>query len=123
MMEGSTGALLNTCEESRQTKGIVWVLMKADRWTRCQTMRNLTFRSRLRSSVTIPNEPPRELEESIRGDLEIGMDAGRVVYLSVRKILKKLKSICSVSRLCVVSWEGTGETRVIDPRPGQGLVH
>ena len=34
-MEGRTHVLLNICEESRQTKGIVWVWMKPDRWTSC----------------------------------------------------------------------------------------
>ena len=38
------------------------------------------------------------------------MDTGRVVRLSVRKILEKLKSLCSLRRLYVVSREGAGET-------------
>ena len=70
---------------------------------------DLTFRSRLPSSVGLSTEPPREFEESNRDDLDIGMDAGRVVCLSMGKSLQKLKSICSRSRR--------------NPRPGQGLVH
>ena len=64
-----------------------------------------TFPSRLPSSVEISTEPPRELEESFRDDPDINMDTGRVVCLSVRKILEKLKSLCSLRRLYVVSWE------------------
>ena len=37
--------------------------------------------------------------------------------------LEKLKSLCSLSRLYVVSGEGTGENSVINPGPRQGRVH
>ena len=71
---------------------------------------HLTCRSKLPSSVEVSTESPRELEESFHDDLDVGRDAGRVVCLSSRKILKKLKSLCPLSRLYVVSWEEAGET-------------
>ena len=80
-----------------------------------------TFLSRLPSSVEVSTEPPRELEESFRDELDIGRDAGRVVCLSMRKILKKLKSLCSLSRLYVVSWEEAGETASSTPDQGRAL--
>ena len=63
--------------------------------------------SRPRSAppVEVSTEPPSELEESFRDDLKNGMDAGRVVCFSMKKILKKLKRLCPLSRLYVVSWE------------------
>ena len=69
-----------------------------------------TFRSKLPSSVEALTEPPIELEKSFREEMDVGRDAGGVVCLLRRNIREKLKSICSVSRLYVVSWEEAGET-------------
>ena len=41
--------------------------------------------------------------------------------LSVRKILEKLKSLCSLSRLYVASWEGAGETASSTRDQGRAL--
>ena len=54
----------------------------------------------------IPAEAPPppvegDLEEPSRDDLDVGMDAGRAVSLSVRKIFEKLKSVCYLRRLHV----------------------
>ena len=68
-----------------------------------------TFLSRLPSSAEISTESPRELEESFRDDLDIDMDAGRVVCLSVRKIIEKSKSLCSLRRLHMAPVEEAGE--------------
>ena len=38
------------------------------------------------------------------------MDAGRIVCISMRKVIDKLESLCSLSRLYVVSWRDAGET-------------
>ena len=35
LVEGHTCVLLNTCEESRQTKRIAWDSMRGDNWTSC----------------------------------------------------------------------------------------
>ena len=80
-----------------------------------------TLRSRLPSSVEVSTEPPRELEESFRDDLDIGMDAGRVVCLSVRKVLEKLKSLCSLRRFHTASTEKAGETASSTRDQGRAL--
>ena len=61
-----------------------------------------TSRPRPPPPVEVSTEPPRELEEPSRDDLDIGMDAGHVVCLSTRKTVEKLKSFCSLSRLHVL---------------------
>ena len=44
-----------------------------------------TFRSRRPSSVEVSTEPPRELEESSRDDLDIGTALGRTVQFGMTK--------------------------------------
>ena len=98
-----------------------------------------TFRSRLPSSVGVgqcsrigENRRSHSALDSgehipsncvINGMVSESEGCGRVVRLSVRKILEKLKSLCSLSRLYVASWEGAGETASSTRDQGQGLVH
>ena len=59
----------------------------------------------------------------INGMVSESPRCGRVGCRSMRKIREKLKSLCSLSRLYVVSGEGAGENSVINPGPRQGRVH
>ena len=87
-MEGPTWALLNTCQNEEDRLGMV-------ESRQLDELPNYEDPPR----VEVSTEPPRELGESFRNDLQIGIDAGRVVCFSMRKILKKLKSLCPLSRL------------------------
>ena len=80
-----------------------------------------TLRSRLPSSAEISTGPPRELEESFPDDLDVNMAARRVVCVAVRKILEKLKSLCSLRRLHVAPMEGAGETASSTQEQGRAL--
>ena len=67
--------------------------------------------------------PPVEgdLEVMSRDDLDVGMDVGRVVCLSVRNIFEKLKSLCSLRRLHVVPLKEAGETASSTRDQGRAL--
>ena len=60
--------------------------------------------------MEVSTDPPRDLEESFRHDLDIGMKAGRLACFSIGKIFKKLKSLGSLGRLDGGSWKEAGET-------------
>ena len=92
-MEGHTCALLNTREESASDEGDRLGMDESTLVAERPNYEDSTCWSRHPSSVEVSTEPPRELEESFRDDLDTGMNAGHVVYLSLRKILKKLKSL------------------------------
>ena len=80
-----------------------------------------TFPSRLPSSAEISTEPPKELEDSFRDDLDINMDTRRVVCVSVRKILEKLKSLCSLRRLHMAPVAEAGEAASSTREQGRAL--
>ena len=96
-----------------------------------------TFRSRLPSSLEVgqcsrigenrcSNSAPDSGEHIpsnlvINGMVSESQGCGRVVCLSMRKILEKLKSLCSLSRLYVFSREGAGETASSTRDQGRAL--
>ena len=102
-----------------------------------QNYEDLTLRSRLPSSVEV-GQCSRIGEDQcsdsvtdngehfpsncvIKGMVSESQECVRVVCRSMRKILEKLKSLCCLSRLYVVSGERAGETASLTP--DQGRVH
>ena len=89
-----------------------------------------TFRSRLPSSVEVGqcsgigenrcSDSAPDSGEHIPSNC-VQWDGGQVVCLSSRQILEKLKSLCSLSRLYVVSGEGAGETASSTRDQGRAL--
>ena len=82
MVEGHTCVLLNTCEESRQTKRIAWASMRGqlDKLLRAaqevpENYEDLISQPGPPPPVEVPTEPRREPEQLSHDDLEIGMDA------------------------------------------------
>ena len=69
--------------------------------------------------------PPVEgdLEEMSRDDVDVGMDVGRVVLLSVRNIFEKLKSLLFLETPSRGSFERSRRNSSINPGKRQGLVH